>query len=455
MLANWRRSEARFAFLRHTYTKVSVALGVLLLSLILDGCHTSKPELRSLSYLRLGWSQPDDLPGTEPLPLQFARETGISVRDLPVPETTLDQLELSRRLLKQVGSGPDVLNIDVIWPGVLEPDLVDLRHELADEINSLEPQLLQSYTANGRLVAIPYTVQLGVIQYRSDLLREYGYQHPPKTWDELETMAARIQTGERAKGNKAFWGYVWQGAAAEALTCNAIEWQAAQGGGRIIESNRTISVNNSASIRSWQRAKRWIGWISPPSVLAYQELDSINAFDQGEAAFVRVWGGASITRIGLFRQVHWRNSLAPSKTGYTSMPGGPLDWASTLGGSGLAVSQHSSHRKEAIELIRFLIRAQIHSNQVEESAAVNQSDLQSLPSVSSASRNPKEAVRTRLVIRPSTETGSQYEQIARAYIDAVHSVLTGEKSAPQAAAALEKKLVGITGFKTGPPLKGD
>jgi len=126
-----------------------------------------------------------------------------------------------------------------------------------------------------------------------------------------------------------------------------------------------------------------------------------------------------------------------------------------LGGSGLAVSRHSSHRKEAIELVRFLIRAQIHSNQVEDIAVVNQLDLQSLPSVSSASRNPKEALRTRLVIRPSTETGSQYEQIARAYIDAVHSVLTGEKPAPQAAAALEKRLVRITGFKTGAPLKGD
>ena len=452
MLATRRHLEAWFAILRHTHTKANVPLGLFLLSLILGACHTSKPEPTSLTYLRLGWSQPDDLPGTEPLPLQFTRETGISVRDLPVPETTLDQLELSRRLLKQAGSGPDVLNIDVIWPGVLEPDLVDLRHELADEISSLDPQLLQGYTANGKLVAIPYTVQVGVLQYRSDLLREYGYQHPPKTWDELETMAAKIQAGERAKGKKDFWGYVWQGAAAEALSCNAIEWQAAQGGGRIIESNRTVSVNNPAAVRSWQRAKRWIGWISPPSVLAYQELDSINAFDQGEAAFVRVWGGASITRVGLFRQVHWRNSLAPSKAGYTSIPGGPLGWAGTLGGSGLAVSQHSSHRKDAIELIRFLIRAQIHSNQVEESAVVNQSDIQSLPSVSNANRNPEEAVRARLVIRPSTETGSQYEQIARAYMDAVHSVLAGEKPAPQAAAALEKKLVAITGFKTGPPL---
>jgi len=429
-------------------------LGILLLSLP-SGCHVTKPEPTTVSYLRLGWAQPDDLPEMEPLLQQFTRETGIRVRDLPVPETTFDQLELSRRLLKQVGSGPDVLNIDVIWPGVLEPDLVDLRHDLTDELNSLEPQLLQSYAAEGKLVAIPYTVQVGVFQYRSDLLREYGYQHPPRTWDELETMAARIQSGERAKGNKDFWGYVWQGAAAEALTCNAIEWQAAQGGGRIIESNRTISVNNPAAIRSWQRAKHWIGWISPPSVLAYQELDSLNIFDKGGAAFGRIWGGASITHIALFRQMHWRNSLVQSITGYTTIPGGLAGAAGTLGGSGLAVSQYSLHRREAIELVRFLIRAQIHSNQVAESAVVHEPGSHSTSSVSEEIRTSETAVRAKLVIRPASETGSHYEQVARAYIDTVHSVLTGDKPAPEAATALEKELVRITGFPIGPPLKRD
>jgi trehalose/maltose transport system substrate-binding protein len=391
----------------------------------------------------------------EPLLEQFTRETGIRVRDLPVPETTFDQLDLSRRLLKQADSGPDVLAVDVIWPRVLESDLVDLRHDMADEIPSLEPQLLRSYESDGKLVAIPYTVQVGVLQYRTDLLREYGYQQPPKTWDELENMAARIQAGERAKGNKDFWGYVWQGAAAKALTCNVIEWQAGARGGRIIERNDTISVNNSAVIRSWQRAKHWIGWISPPSVLAYQELDSLNVFDKGGAAFGRIWGGASITRIALFRQMHWRNSLAQNITGYTTIPGGLAGWVGTLGGSGLAVSEHSSHRKEAIELVRFLIRTQIHSNQVDEGAVVDRAGFHGADSVSEAGRTSEAVIRTRLVIRPSTETRTQYEHVARAYVDAVHSVLTGEKSAPIAAAALEKELVRITGLPIGPPLKGD
>jgi hypothetical protein len=36
----------------------------------------------------------------------------------------------------------------------------------------------------------------------------------------------------------------------------------------------------------------------------------------------------------------------------------------------------------------------------------------------------------------------------------VHSVLAGEKSAPEAAAALEKRLIEITGFPAGPAKPG-
>jgi hypothetical protein len=41
--------------------------------------------------------------------------------------------------------------------------------------------------------------------------------------------------------------------------------------------------------------------------------------------------------------------------------------------------------------------------------------------------------------------------VTRAYISAVHAVLAGQKAAPEVAAALEKELVAITGFRTGPP----
>ena len=56
-----------------------------------------------------------------------------------------------------------------------------------------------------------------------------------------------------------------------------------------------------------------------------------------------------------------------------------------------------------------------------------------------------------IVARPSVATGSSYKQVSKAYIDAVHSVLTGERGAPEAAADLEKQLIDITGFNAGLP----
>jgi trehalose/maltose transport system substrate-binding protein len=56
-----------------------------------------------------------------------------------------------------------------------------------------------------------------------------------------------------------------------------------------------------------------------------------------------------------------------------------------------------------------------------------------------------------VVARPSIVSGEKYEDVSRAYIRALHSVLTGEKTASVAAATLEKELVQITGFRQGPP----
>jgi len=56
-----------------------------------------------------------------------------------------------------------------------------------------------------------------------------------------------------------------------------------------------------------------------------------------------------------------------------------------------------------------------------------------------------------VVARPSTVAGRKYEEVSRAYIQAVRSVLLGQSKAPEAAASLERELVRITGFKPGAP----
>jgi trehalose/maltose transport system substrate-binding protein len=422
---------------------------IVLLSLLLEGC--ARPSVHEPVTLTLleEWSNQTFSEARQQELQQFTRETGIRVSLLPSPESARQRLGLWRELLGTGASGPDVYGVDVIWPGMLAEYFTDLKPYFANEVSRQFPAIAAGYTVDNKLVAVPYRVDIGLLYYRTDLLRQYGYREPPRTWDELEIMAARIQAGERAKGKKQFWGFVWQGAADEVLTCDALEWQAAEGGGRIIEENQAISVNNPRAVGAWQRAAHWVGSISPPGVIGYREWDSLNVWVAGDAAFMRNWPSAYVDSQAA-------GSPIRNKFDVALLPGGKGGRVGTLGGWGLAVSRFSAHPREALELVRYLSRRDVQLNR---SRVLSQPptlpELYNVPAVLES--NPRfellnQAFRTGIVSRPSNVTGKKYQEVTDAYIQAVHSVLTGEKGAPEAAAALEDELVRTTGFKKGPPL---
>jgi trehalose/maltose transport system substrate-binding protein len=423
------------------------AVYLVLVSVFAEGCARRSHEPVTLTLLE-EWTNKTFSEGRQQELQQFTRDTGISVTLLPSPESARDKLTLWQELLATGASGPDVYGIDVIWPRILHEGFIDLKPYFASEISAQFPTIAASYTVDDKVVALPYRADIGLLFYRTDLLRQYGYRGPPKTWEELETMAARIQAGERANGKNAFWGFMWQGAAAEALTCNALEWQAAEGGGHIIEQDTTISVNNPRAIRAWQRAARWVGSISPPSVVGYQEWDTLNVWVGGDAAFMRNWPSAIVDSQAASSSIRDRFDV-------TLLPAGETGRVGTLGGAGLAVSRFSRHPREALALVRYLGSREV---QVRRSRLRSEPPtllaLYDLPEV--LERNPRfplvrQGFQTGTVSRPSAVTGKKYEDVTEAYIRVVHSVLTGETRAPEAAASLERELVRITGFKTGSP----
>jgi trehalose/maltose transport system substrate-binding protein len=374
---------------------------------------------------------------------RFTQQTGIRVQVMPAPEVAVDQLETWRSLLESGAKVPDVYGIDVIWPGILADNLVDLKDYVPEqEIAAHFPQLIKNNTVNGRLVALPYNLSEGLLFYRVDLLHKYGYAAPPKTWDELENMARRIQAGERAKGNKDFWGYVWQGASSEALTCNALEWQVSEGGGTILDENGRITVNNPQTIGAWDRAVRWVGSISPPGVTAYKEWDAFNIWQAGKAAFMRNWPNAYVAA---------RDESSPSRDRFdiAPLPAGRAGSAASLGGQGYGVSRHSSHPREAAMLVRFLTSRDEQARRCRKSSGPPTiPELYQDPEL--LARNPYfstilRGFRQGTAVRPSTAGGKVYPDISRAYFEAVHAVLTHKKSASQGVADLEQELTQIVG----------
>jgi trehalose/maltose transport system substrate-binding protein len=369
---------------------------------------------------------------------QFTNETGIRVEVQPAPEAAVEQLAAWRKLLEGGARIPDVYAVDVIWPEILADNLIDLKAYVpAQEIAAHFPELIDTYTVNGRLVALPFILNEGLLFYRVDLLREYGYSAPPRTWDDLESMAKRIQAGERAKGNKEFWGYVWQGAPSEALTCNALEWQASEGGGSILDKNGRVTVNNPHTIRAWDRAARWVRSISPPAVVAYKEWDAFNVWQAGKAAFMRNWTNAYVA-------ARAENSPNKNRFDIAPLPKGRAGVAATLGGNGYGVSRHSLHQREAVLLVHFLCSRDEQARRCRRSA-----EPPTIPALYKSpevlAQNPYfsralQEFRENKTSRPSRAAGKMYPDVTRAYFEAVHAVLTQKKSAAQAASELEKQL---------------
>src|SRR6201988_4019548 len=412
----------------------------LLVFFAVQACHQISPSapVKTLTLIDQAWSSREYQRRLNEELAQFTEQTGIRVEFLPAPETAAEQLATFRKLLEGGANVPDVYGIDVIWPGILADNLLDLRAYIPEqEIQAHFPELIANNTVNGRLVALPANVNEGLLFYRVDLLRKYGYRVPPKTWEELEVMARRIQSGERANGNKDFWGFVWEGAPSEALTCNALEWQVSEAGGTILEENGKITVNNSQSIRAWDRAARWVGSISPPGVVAYKEWDAGNVWQAGKAVFLRSWASEYIPDRAPGCLIRDRFDIAPLLSGAARM-------AATLGGSGFGVSRHSLHPREAAMLVRFLCSREEQVRRCRNTAdAPSISQLYDEPELLAS--NPQfqrilEVFHSSIVLRPSRTAGKMYPEVSRAYWEAVHAVITRKKSGKQAGDELQDEL---------------
>jgi trehalose/maltose transport system substrate-binding protein len=184
----------------------------------------------------------------------------------------------------------DVYQIDVIWQGIAAPHAVDMKNYYKEqEIDAFFPRIIQNNMVSGKLVSIPWFADAGLLYYRTDLLQKYGYNEPPKTWEELADMAQKIQDGERYAGMRDFQGFVFQGKASESVTCNAIEWIYSFGGGSIVEPDKKVTINNPNAINALQTARSWVGSISPAGVVTYGEEEARNIWQSGNAAFMRNW----------------------------------------------------------------------------------------------------------------------------------------------------------------------
>jgi len=368
---------------------------------------------------------------------RFTKEVcpNITVKVVERPQSTTDTLAQYQQFFEGQSPDLDLFMVDVVWPAMIAEHLVDINEYLdADTLSRFYPALINAYTIDGRLVAMPWFAGGGMLYYRTDLLEKYSLE-VPKTWDELATAAKTIQDGERA-ANPDFWGFVFQGKAYEGLTCDALEWQVSNGGGRILGPDGTIEVNDPASIEIFDKVASWVGDFVPQDVLNYTEEESRAVWQAGNAAFMRNWAYA-------FTLGQADDSVIKDKFGVSPLPGKEAGMsAATLGGWGLAISKYSKNIPAAVALANWLTSEdaliEFHLARGEQPVLPQLYDNEELQATLPYLAFTKDIL-TSATPRPGV-AGEQYAKVSELYYTAVNDVLAGNKDATTAMGDLELAL---------------
>lgn len=269
-------------------------------------------------------------------------------------ETPAASDEYFEQMLSELQSGKstvDVIGGDVVWPAQFAANgfLVDLSDRFTDQMKAdhLDGPL-QPITYEGKTYGVPWFTDAGMFYYRRDLLEESGFSQPPKTWDEMKEMVAKI----RADSGEEYDGYVFQGAQDEGGVVNGLEhiWNA---GGEVLQGDRVV-VNSAEAVEGLKLRRSMIeDGIAPVATGDYSTQESQAAFTNGDVIFMRNWPFV----YGLLSNPD-QSRVTPEQVGIAPIPvsGSGAQSFSGLGGWNFLVNAASEDRIEEIwAFVEFMI----------------------------------------------------------------------------------------------------
>jgi ABC-type glycerol-3-phosphate transport system substrate-binding protein len=367
----------------------------------------------------------------------------IEVVQRRTPDAADQRHQLYVQWLNAGAGTPDVLQLDVIWTsefaaaGWILP--LDRFHP---DGAAFFPAAVAADRFRGRLYALPWFIDVGMLYYRIDLV-----DHPPATFDELDRLARLA----RRDGGPPY-GFVWQGARYEGLVTVFLEVLGGFGGS-IMDAQGHVTVDTPAAVRAltWMRDAIRDRGTTPPAVLTWQEEQTRFAFQNGQAVFMRNWPYAfPLLEDAKASRVAGRFAVAPMPMAAGAPGGAPT---AALGGSQLAINARSAHPRQAYLLIDYLTRPE----QMRERARLagqypTRPALYDEPQLAQALPIPPAAARRIIehaVPRPVTPV---YTQLSGQLQVGLHRALTGQAepaAALRAAADDMRRLLRRVGLAAG------
>ncbi|MEW6052944.1 MAG: ABC transporter substrate-binding protein [Nitrospirota bacterium] len=279
-----------------------------------------------------------------------SQNPGISVRDEILPASTDEQHQFYVVNLEGKSADFDVLSMDVVWVQEFARAgwLRDVSYLFTgDDKSAFFPGPMQAVTYSGKMYAVPWYIDAGLLYYRKDLLQKYGFS-PPETWEELVSTAGYIISRERD-----LYGFIWQGKQYEGLVCNVLEYFWGNGGDVLEDSRVVIDSPENIHALGFMRDLIVTSRVTPELVTTAIEEPTRHIFGNGKALFMRNWPYAW----NIFER---EGSPVRGKVGVGLLPSFRKGMsASTLGGWQLGINKYSKHPEAAEKLIRFLTSAEV------------------------------------------------------------------------------------------------
>jgi multiple sugar transport system substrate-binding protein len=238
----------------------------------------------------------------------------------------------------------DIYNLDNEWVSEFAAGgYIRSLQDAFPTVGFLSEPLASGQNASGQLYAAPFTTDVGLLYYRSDLVQNAS---------SLSTFEQVLQAAHRVQGKDPAMtvGYAGQFAKYEGLTVNLLE---------IIRGEAPDAIGPDGAIRDPTVVATTLaqlavalapgGQIPGSEVSSYTEAQSYQAFADGHAVFMRNW------------PIYYNQLTAP-QSGSTIAARNfgvvPLPFPSVLGGQDLAISTSSAHPAEALQVVEFLTSPQ-------------------------------------------------------------------------------------------------
>lgn len=316
---------------------------VLALAVAVAGCGGAPADSADSSTIKF-WSMPFWI-GDRDKVADLVQEFNSSQSKVTVELTILEWAD-GREKIKQAvaaGTGPDVflmnngLDADFLASDRLAS--LDQLGYTAEDIGRFT-DLVKVNEHKGKLYGAPLYFDSVVMLYRTDILSQYGFKAPPKTWDELKNTAKTITT----QSGGAVHGWQFKGMDDHLNAINST-WETflLQAGGSLTSADYAKSTQAGPAGQAAMDYMRgfYTEKISPVGTSA------VNGFIDGKVAMFNFFQTviANVDAGGDKTKGKW--AVAP-------MPTGPVNGKSMVGGHSLVADAKSKNLDAAGTFMRWL-----------------------------------------------------------------------------------------------------